>query len=139
MIITSMWPIIRPQRAEHPNQKSKMVSNRQAQGRGIRARNQAMIRIGGERERAATLVAVQRVSRPRVFWSIMASTTTTKGVLYAVTSRDQEDSDIFLDNQGVMIFQSLRDAERYIYSFATRIFFKPEDQIIRKIKCRVTW
>jgi len=43
-----------------------MVPN-QAPGRGIRARNQAVIRIGGEQGRAATRVAVQRVSRPAVF------------------------------------------------------------------------
>ena len=30
-----------------------MFSNKQAPGRGIRARNQAMIRIGGEQGRAA--------------------------------------------------------------------------------------
>jgi len=30
-----------------------MVSNKQASGRGIRARNQAAIRVGGEQERAA--------------------------------------------------------------------------------------
>jgi hypothetical protein len=44
-----------------------MVSNKQAPGRGIRARNQASIRIGGEQGRAATRVASYRVSRPVVF------------------------------------------------------------------------
>ena len=44
-----------------------MVSEQQAVGRGIRAHNQAMIRIGGEQGRAATLVAFNRVSRPAVF------------------------------------------------------------------------
>jgi hypothetical protein len=32
-----------------------MVSSKQAPGRGIRARNQAMIRVGGEQGRAAVL------------------------------------------------------------------------------------
>jgi hypothetical protein len=44
-----------------------MVSKQQAVGRGIRARHQATIRIGGEQERAATCVADNRVSRPAVF------------------------------------------------------------------------
>ncbi len=48
-------------------QDSTMVSNKQAPGRGIRARNQAAIRIGGEQGRAATCVASYRVSRPAVF------------------------------------------------------------------------
>ncbi len=34
-----------------------MVSDKQAPGRGTRARNQAIIREGGEQDRTATLVA----------------------------------------------------------------------------------
>jgi len=40
---------------------------KQAESRGIRARNQAMIRTGGEQGRAATHVASQRVPRLLAF------------------------------------------------------------------------
>ena len=44
-----------------------MVSDKQALGRGIRARNQAANCIGREQGRAASLNASYRVSRPAVF------------------------------------------------------------------------
>ena len=45
-----------------------MVSQHQAVGRGIRARVQATIRIGGEQDRVGNLGCwLKRVSRPAVF------------------------------------------------------------------------
>ena len=50
-----------------PNRDSQMIQH-QATGRGIRARNQAIIREGGEQERVGDSVRrLKRVSRPVVF------------------------------------------------------------------------
>lgn len=59
------WSIRLTARAEYPNRDSKMFH--QATSPVIRARNQAMIRTGGEQGRAAVSAAIQRVAGLVVF------------------------------------------------------------------------